>query len=130
MLDDAPARGYCRDTVCINGEMEPTMNKREEKRRKTRALIVDTAVELLVEQGYAATNGLRVQQRLGISRGALLHHFPTSESLSGAAVQRLIQVNIEAVREELNAAAPDSDPVKRGVRILYRASRRPSFATE
>src|SRR5262245_27303772 len=77
LLEDALPSGYRRGTAYVSGETEPTVNKREEMRRKTRALIVDAAVELLIEQGYAATNGLKVQQRLGISRGALLHHFPT-----------------------------------------------------
>jgi AcrR family transcriptional regulator len=104
--------------------------KREEQRRETYNRIVDAAVTLLIETGYSATNALRVQQHVGISRGALLHHFPTSEALSAAAVQRLVEMNIEAIQQELAAAAPDDDPVRRGVRVLHRASTRPSFATE
>lgn len=110
------------------------MNKREDQRRETHRRIVEAAVELLVERGYAAATALGVQQRVGISRGALLHHFPTSESLLAAAVERLVEMNLDAVREEFAAVASDvdagHDPVARGVWVLYRASRRASFATE
>ncbi|MFI9170028.1 TetR family transcriptional regulator [Streptomyces lincolnensis] len=52
---------------------------------------------------------LEVQRRAGVSRGALLHHFPTLEELLGAAVARLVERNEEAVRKEL--AAVEQDPV-------------------
>ncbi|MEZ0353610.1 TetR/AcrR family transcriptional regulator [Mycobacterium sp. pR1184] len=106
------------------------VTKREEQRQQTYARIVDAAVGLLVDNGYAATTALGVQERAGISRGALLHHFPTSEDLFAAAVQRLVEMNIEAIHDELARADQDLDPVARGVHVLYRASRRRSFATE
>jgi AcrR family transcriptional regulator len=102
--------------------------KRNDQRRKTYARIVDAAVDLLIEKGYAATTALGVQHRVGISRGALLHHFPTSAALSAATIRRLIEMNFEAIREELTVVDPDLDPVQRAVEVGYRASRRPSFA--
>jgi AcrR family transcriptional regulator len=106
------------------------VNRREEQRQQTYARIVDAAVESLIDNGYAATTALGVQQRAGISRGALLHHFPTSEGLFAAAVQRLVEMNMDAIRNELAQADEDLDPVTRGVHVLYRASRSRSFATE
>lgn len=106
------------------------VNEREKQRQQTYARIVEAAVGSLIDNGYAATTALGVQQRAGISRGALLHHFPTSEDLFAAAVKRLVEMNIEAIRDELVKADTDLDPVARGVRVLYRASRRRSFATE
>lgn len=105
-------------------------NRREERRRQTYIRMVDAAVSLLIDNGYAATTALGVQERAGVSRGALLHHFPTSEDLFDATVQRLVEVNIEAIRDELAAADKSLDPVARGVQVLYRASQRRSFATE
>ncbi|OBI06697.1 hypothetical protein A5714_23340 [Mycobacterium sp. E2462] len=106
------------------------MNRREEQRQQTYARIVNAAVGLLIDNGYAATTALGVQERAGVSRGALLHHFPTSEALFAAAVQRLVELNIEAIRDELAKADQDLDPIARGVHVLYHASRRRSFATE
>ncbi|MGC9539725.1 helix-turn-helix domain-containing protein, partial [Streptomyces sp. UG1] len=53
------------------------MSRRNEQREATRAQIVDAAVQSLIEVGVAATTTLEVQRRAGVSRGALLHHFPT-----------------------------------------------------
>jgi AcrR family transcriptional regulator len=103
---------------------------RDDQRAATYRRIVDVAVESLVESGFAATTTVEVQRRAGISRGALLHHFPMREQLFTAAVNRLVQVNLEAMWAELAAAPADADPVTRGVWVMRRASRRPSFGAE
>lgn len=107
-----------------------TLTQRDGQRLESRRRIVEAAVRSLVEKGYSATTALGVQRRAGISRGALLHHFPTSESLSAAAVAELIEINLRAVEDELARTPPGTDPVARGVGILYRASRQPSLAAE
>lgn len=109
------------------------MATRAEQWRATHDRIVAAAVELLIEEGYAATTAFGVQKRAGVTRGALLHHFPSRDDLATAAVQRMVEVNLDAVREELAATqgdADDGDPIIRAVRVLYRASRRRSFGTE
>jgi AcrR family transcriptional regulator len=103
---------------------------RDDQRLATRARLVDVAVESLVEVGFASTSTMEVQRRAGVSRGTLLHHFPTREELFTAAVHRLVQANLEAMREELAAAPADADPVNRGMWVLRRSSRRPSFGAE
>lgn len=87
-------------------------------------------MESLIECGFATTTTVEVQRRAGLSRGALLHHFPTREELFTAAVHRLVEANLEAMWEELAAAPEHSDPVTRGMWVLRRASRRASFGAE
>jgi AcrR family transcriptional regulator len=106
------------------------MTSRDDQRAATYRRIVDVAVESLIEEGFAATTTVEVQRRAGLSRGALLHHFPTREQLFTAAVHRLVQVNLEALWAELAAAPAGTDPVTRGMWVLRRASRRPSFGAE
>jgi AcrR family transcriptional regulator len=106
------------------------VNMRDKQRSDTHDRIVDAAVESLIENGYAATTALGVQKRTGLSRGALLHHFPTSEALSAAAVERLVELNLQAMNDELAAAETESDAITRGIKVIYRASQRTSFATE
>ena len=84
--------------------------KRDDQRRETRGRIVDAAVRSFVENGYAATTALGVQRDAGVSRGALLHHFPTSEALSAAAVARLVEINLQAVSDELTHTPPARIP--------------------
>jgi AcrR family transcriptional regulator len=106
------------------------MTARDDQRAATYRKIVEVAVESLIETGYAATTTVEVQRRAGLSRGALLHHFPTREQLFTAAVHRLVEANIEAMWAELAAAPPDADPISRGMRVLRRAARHPSFGAE
>src|SRR6185437_14086795 len=47
----------------------------------SRALILEAAVGCLVEDGYAGASTLAVQARAGVSRGRLLHHFPSRAEL-------------------------------------------------
>jgi AcrR family transcriptional regulator len=106
------------------------MTVRDDQSLATRTRLLDMAVESLIESGFASTSAVGVQKRAGVSRGALLHHFPTREALFTAAVQRLVQANLDAMREELASAPAGHDPVARGMRVLRRSSQRPSFGAE
>ena len=55
----------------------------------TRERILEAAVTCLAEEGYAATTTSRIQERAGVSRGSLLHQFPSRDDLLVAAVQHL-----------------------------------------
>jgi len=56
---------------------------------ETRERILTAAVECLAEEGYTATTTSRIQARAGVSRGSLLHQFPSRDDLLIAAVQHL-----------------------------------------
>jgi AcrR family transcriptional regulator len=72
----------------------------QERREDTRARLLAATIECLVEHGYAGTTTQRVQDRAGLSRGALLHHFATKEALLVAAVSHVADRQIDAVRAE------------------------------
>lgn len=59
------------------------------RRDDTRRALLDAAVGSLVELGFARTTTLEVQKRAGLSRGALLHHFPTKAELLAATIVHL-----------------------------------------
>ncbi|WP_238421111.1 TetR/AcrR family transcriptional regulator [Gordonia sp. 'Campus'] len=73
----------------------PGRRTQAERTASTRALILDAAVDALVDVGYAATTTQEVNRRAGVSRGALLHHFPTRESLVVAAVGHLVDRRLQ-----------------------------------
>lgn len=64
----------------------------QERRDGTRRALLDAAVESLVEVGFARTTTLEVQRRAGVSRGALLHHFPSKAVLLTAAIDHLAEM--------------------------------------
>ena len=61
----------------VAGNGPPGPRSRSERTADSRLLILDAAVACLVEEGYAGASTLAVQARAGVSRGRLLHHFPS-----------------------------------------------------
>jgi AcrR family transcriptional regulator len=55
----------------------------------TRERILAAAVTCLADEGYSATTTSRIQEIAGVSRGSILHQFPSREDLLIAAVQHL-----------------------------------------
>jgi AcrR family transcriptional regulator len=75
------------------------------KSRRTRARILEEAVRVVAEKGYAAATNAAVAEAAGITRGAMLYHFPTRESLLAGAID-----HIQGQRAAMFRAAADSLP--------------------
>src|SRR5689334_12843861 len=73
----------------------------QQRRDETRGRILDAAVESLIEAGVAGTTTLEVQKRAEVSRGALLHHFPSKAELMAATIVHLAEMR----GRELKAAS-------------------------
>lgn len=61
--------------------------------------MLDAAVESLIEVGFARTTTLEVQRRADVSRGALLHHFPSKAELLVAAVDHLAEMRARELKQ-------------------------------
>ena len=68
--------------------------------------MLDAAVESLIEVGFARTTTLEVQRRADVSRGALLHHFPSKAELLVASVDHLAEMRARELKM-LSAQLPD-----------------------
>jgi AcrR family transcriptional regulator len=75
------------------------------KSLKTRARILDRAMRLIAEIGYHAATNAAIADAAGLTRGAMLYHFPTREALVEAAV-----AHIHAERTALFEAAAKAQP--------------------
>ncbi len=75
-----------------------------------RQRILDAAAALLVETGYARTSTWAVCARAAVSRGALLHHFPTRTSLFTAAATHLAQAPLDDLDRALERTPPQDQP--------------------
>lgn len=78
-----------------------TMTRREQRTVDSRARILQAAVECLVEQGYSGATTLAIQARAGVSRGRLLHHFPSREELLVAAAEHLAAERVREATERI-----------------------------
>jgi AcrR family transcriptional regulator len=72
-------------------ESETTTEKtwQQTKSEQTRENILSSAIDCFYELGYASTTTDNIAKCAGVSRGAMLHHFPTRFELISAAVQHL-----------------------------------------
>src|SRR4051794_29232122 len=60
-----------------------------ERSAATQQALVEAAIELLVERGWAATTAVEVCERAGCTRGALVHHYPSLSTLLATALESL-----------------------------------------
>jgi len=78
----ATADGYGRgEGKGDAGAREAPPSAMEARAAAARKRILDAVVECLDRHGYAETSIARIQERAGVSRGALTHHFPSKEAL-------------------------------------------------
>ena len=70
------------------------------KSERTRETILTAAIDCFFELGYFNTTTENIAQQAGVSRGAMLHHFPTRADLIKAAVEHLHRRRLEMFTEE------------------------------
>ena len=61
----------------------------DERIEETRARLLDAAIKVMIERGYAGFRVAEVASTAGISRGGQLHHFPTKDALVAAALEHV-----------------------------------------
>ncbi len=96
-----------RATEFAAGEEPPGWQA--QKSAATRALIVAATVRCLLESGYAATTSKAIAAKAGLSRGAMLHHFPAKADVIRATVEHLGRARLEALARAI-AGVERADP--------------------
>lgn len=106
---------------------QPPRRTQRERSDETRARILDAAIEALSEHGYAGATTLRIQSVAGVSRGRLLHHFPSRDALLVAAVQHLAREMIDAAAAEREWPADPAERIDAAVETMWLAYRQRFF---
>jgi AcrR family transcriptional regulator len=109
----------------------PARRTQGQRRASSHALILDAAVKALVDGGYAGTTTVVIQKLAGVSRGRLLHHFPSRDALLVSAAHHLAAARINEMEQwfEIGPAdgGPDEDRIDRAVAMLWRTFSQPYF---
>lgn len=72
-------------------ETSPVLGAKRERRKEARpGELLDAALDLFVEKGYAATRVEEVAARAGVSKGTLFLYFPSKDELFKAVVRESI----------------------------------------
>lgn len=87
----------------------------------TRRATLDAAIECIVKLGYAKTTTIEVARVAGISRGAMIHHFPTKWKMLEATVEHLIERRLEAFKRAMSKIKTEEDRLKfKGIDVYWR----------
>lgn len=98
-----------------------------ERRRQTRTRLLDATVQCLVERGYADTTTSEVQLRAEVSRGTLLHHFPTKVELLVASIAHIADKRRVQLEAQLAALPAGEHQVDAMVDIAWQHFSSPIF---
>ena len=94
--------------------LHPTTAVKRERRKEARpGELIEAALELFVEKGFAATRVDEVAARAGVSKGTLFLYFPSKEELFKAAVRENIAGRFAEWTLELDAFEGSTDDLLR-----------------
>lgn len=103
-----------------------------EKSAMTRKAILDAAVTCFVEQGYSRTTTALIAEYAGVSRGAMMHHFPSRLAVIKAVVDHLHQMRLQEYMELMkDIDTPDASlsraAIRKSVEAAWKYVNLPSF---
>ena len=97
------------------------------KSLRTRARILESAMRLFVEIGYAAATNARIAEAAGLTRGAMLYHFPDRDSLIEAVAPYIHAARTRLLQAADDAAPPGVDRIDYAIDSYWRLLREPAF---
>lgn len=116
----------------MNTEHPPAVRSRAQRSEDSRARILDAAVACLIDGGYSGSTTLTIQSAADVSRGRLLHHFPSRDRLLVAAAQHLAVKRVADTEERVRRVV-ETDPVgsferaDRVIELLWESFSEPHF---
>ena len=104
----------------------PRRRTQAERSAETRRILLETAIRCLHRKGYAATTTLLVAEEAGLSRGAMLHQFPTRVDLMMFVVQSVFDDEVAIYDARLSAIADPRQRLFAFPEIVWEVLSRPS----
>lgn len=82
-----------------------------ERSETTRKQILDAASRLIRQKGFGGLRTIEVAKLAGVSRGALMHHFPSKHALVVAVLTHVNEVTFAQSTRRAQLARSSSDPI-------------------
>lgn len=103
-----------------------------EKSAMTRKAILDAAVTCLVDQGYNRTTAAKIAEYAGVSRGAMMHHFPSRLAVIKAVVDYVHQMRLQEYMKlmsgiDIPGASLSRAAIRKSVQAAWKYVNLPSF---
>ncbi len=97
------------------------------KSAETRTEILDAVIRSYIEVGYGRTTLQQIADRTGLSRGAIIYHFPSMVDVTKAAVSYLQQKRLAIYRDSLDQIEGGADFVGDALETLWQQISDPLF---
>ena len=115
---------YITDRSVINAMLTPdTPAHRPAPRRRRKDArpqeLLDAALALFVEKGFAATRAEEVAQRAGVSKGTLYLYYASKEELLKAVIAHYLSARIAATAEQVRQIQGPMAPVLREMLVAW-----------
>jgi AcrR family transcriptional regulator len=98
-----------------------------QKSASTRLQIVEAALGCVVDLGYSCTTTTVIAEKAGLSRGAMLHHFPSKIDIVRAAVEHLHSKRLKAFRKANDRLPRDETRVRRALEAYFEHVKHPMY---
>jgi AcrR family transcriptional regulator len=106
-------------------DKKPSRRSQADRSAETSAKLIAATISTLHEKGYAATSTTLVANLAGVSRGAMLHHFPTKVHLMAATVFATYESDITAYQHVLSEVGDRDDWLDRLIDTAWSCFRSP-----
>ena len=104
----------------------PIVGRRTAEARATREALVDAALALFTERGYAAVGTEEIVARAKVTRGALYHHFDDKRDLFRAVFERVESDLVERVAASMSQVEDPWELMLGGVNAFLDACEDPA----
>lgn len=111
-----------------NSRKSPGSTWQARKSASTRTLILEAAIACFYSTGYARTTTTLIADRAGLSRGAMLHHFPSKASLIVEAIEHLNERRLTLYRDKIAAIPNSVDKIDSGIEACWDVLTDPTYA--
>jgi AcrR family transcriptional regulator len=99
----------------------------EERSAETRRKLIDAAIQLIHESGFARLTIADVAHRAKMTTGAMQHHFPSSQDLIRGVVETIYPVMRISIDEIATAELSLAERVDRLIDVFWKIYRQPEY---
>ncbi|QQN73419.1 TetR/AcrR family transcriptional regulator [Croceicoccus sp. YJ47] len=127
----AARRKQLLDSIRPGAGTQDAQRWQQVKSSQTRQGILDAAMMILVEGGYARLTTVRITQDAGISRGAMHHHFANRDELIAALVDHVLYRRMRHFLDEYLrdiAALPKESALAIATELYWRSVQSDEYA--
>jgi AcrR family transcriptional regulator len=100
---------------------------RQRRGTATKNQILDATVRCIVKHGYGALTTTMIADAAQVSRGAMLHHFPSKEIIVHETIRYLFKRRMHAFEKMVEAIPRSGDLVHDSIEVFWKQVHHPYF---